>query len=192
MNDPIAKFNQWWQLAIADSPLQQKSAVCVSTIDSAGFPQARFVDLKAASEQGFVFCSYLDSNKGQEISANDKVAITAWWDHIGYQIRIVGIAKQLEQGQALEYWHSRNRGAQLTTTAFEQSKPLDHEQQLEQKFTAIEQRLAGSEVPMPTDWGGYIVEPISIEFLTFAETRLHLRELYQISDKGWQKSLLQP
>ena len=58
MNNPIEKFNDLWQQALLDSPLQQKSAVCVSTINAEGFPESRFVDLKKVDEQGFVFCTY--------------------------------------------------------------------------------------------------------------------------------------
>lgn len=55
MDNPITKFENWWQEALINSPLQQQSAVCVSTIDEDGFPSGRFVDLKSASEKGFVF-----------------------------------------------------------------------------------------------------------------------------------------
>lgn len=84
MDKPIEKFESWWQEALADSPLQQKSAVCVSTIDEYGFPAARFVDLKSVTEAGFVFCSYFDSAKGKQIARNAKTAMTVWWDHLGY------------------------------------------------------------------------------------------------------------
>ncbi len=189
---PIEKFNQWWQQALKDSPLKQKSAVCVSTIDAQGFPQARFVDLKSASNDGFTFCTYLDSNKGADISNNNKVAITAWWEHVGYQVRIVGFAEQIDKAKAEQYWQTRNKEAQLTTSAFEQSQPLSEISQLETKFNQIKQDFAEKEVPMPSNWGGYIVKPVSIEFLTFAETRLHLRELFEKRDTQWQSSLLQP
>lgn len=54
MNNPTDKFKIWWQEALAESPLQQKSAVCVSTIDEQGFPTARFVDLKSVGENGWI------------------------------------------------------------------------------------------------------------------------------------------
>lgn len=86
MDNPISKFESWWQEALADSQLQQKSAVCVSTIDENGFPAGRFVDLKSVSDSGFIFCSYFDSVKGKHIAREPKTAMTVWWDHVGYQI----------------------------------------------------------------------------------------------------------
>lgn len=41
-------------------------------------------------------------------------------------------------------------------------------------------------------WSGYCIRPISIEFLTFTERRLHIRELYSRVENGWIKSYLQP
>lgn len=192
MNTPISKFKSWWQEALVDSPLKQKSAVCVSTIDESGFPSGRFVDLKAVSDEGFVFCSYLDSAKGKHISNNPKIAITCWWDHVGYQVRVIGSAEEIEEVEADSFWETRTRSAQLTTTAFEQSAPLESESSLATRLRKVSVELEGQPVQKPENWGGYLVKPVSIEFLTFRETRLHFRELYDYTGGGWAKQLLQP
>ena len=192
MDNPISKFERWWHEALADSPLQQKSAVCVSTIDEHGFPTGRFVDLKSVSEDGFVFCTYLDSAKGKHIARNAKAAMTIWWDHLGYQIRVVGTAQVITAGEADSFWQTRSRSAQLTTTAFEQSEALDSEDELAKRLQETAVKLAGQAVPRPDNWGGYCIKPASIEFLTFRENRLHLRELFECRSNGWVKHLLQP
>lgn len=192
MDCPIAKFNLIWNKALENSPLIQKSAVCVSTIDADGFPQSRFVDLKSADKNGFIFCTYLDSNKGNEIQHNPKVSLTIWWDHIGMQIRIVGEAKQISELTASEFWNTRSRDAQLTTTSFKQSQKLSSESELDAKFVQIEQQMQGHDILKPDNWGGYAIQPLSIEFLTFKESRLHLRELYKSKNDQWHKTLLQP
>ena len=84
MDNPVSKFRNWWQKALYDSPLKQKSAVCVSTVNEDGFPVGRFVDLKSVGEDGFVFCTYLHSAKGKHIAHTPKVSMTVWWDHVGY------------------------------------------------------------------------------------------------------------
>lgn len=192
MNDPISKFKTWWQEALANSPLQQKSAVCVSTIDEHGFPAGRFVDLKSVNEQGFVFCTYFDSAKGRHLAKNEKTAMTIWWDHVGYQIRVVGVAEFISEVEADNYWQSRNKSAQLTTTAFEQSAALNSEHELEKRLQEITVEYTGKIVPRPANWGGYRIKPVSIEFLTFQESRLHRRELFELKNNGWLKQLLQP
>ena len=192
MDCPISKFNIIWQEALKESPLKQKSAVCISTVDTNGFPQSRFVDLKSANENGFIFCTYLDSNKGKEILNNPKVSMTIWWDHLGIQIRIVGEAKKISQALAMKYWQTRSRDTQLTTTSFNQSQPISCKSQLHTKFELITQQMKNQAVPKPNNWGGFTIKPLSIEFLTFKESRLHIRELYQINNALWQKSYLQP
>lgn len=192
MDNPISKFNIWWQQALVDSPLRQKSAVCISTVDERGFPAGRFVDLKAVSDSGFVFCSYFDSAKGQHIAQNPKTAMTVWWDHMGYQVRVVGSAQLISGGEADSYWNSRSRSAQLTTTAFKQSEALGSESELNSRLEEASVVFAGREVPRPMNWGGYRIQPVSIEFLTFRESRLHLRELFEFKNNGWVKQLLQP
>lgn len=192
MDNPIDKFQHWWKAALHNSPLKQKSAICISTIDADGFPSSRFADLKAVDQQGFTFCTYLDSAKGKHISQNPKIGLTVWWDHIGYQVRVLGIAKPIADADAVIYWKTRSRDAQLTTTALEQSQPLASEEELRLKVEMVEKLYLDSEIPKPKNWGGYCITPISVEFLTFKESRLHLRELYQKHESGWLKSLLQP
>lgn len=192
MENPIAKFNEWWTLAKKDSPLQQQSAVCVSTVKHDGFPSGRFVDLKAANENGFTFCTFMDSNKGCEISHNAKVAITAWWDHVGLQVRVIGVAELISDDEANLHWRSRSRDAQLTTLSCKQSQELKNKQALEDQLQQARNTFAGIDIPRPPNWGGYSVKPISIEFLTFKPSRLHIRELFLLNAEGWVKTLLQP
>ena len=192
MKNPIEKFQQCWQTALLNSPLNQKSAVCVSTIDSGGFPSGRFVDLKTVNELGFTFCTYLDSAKGKHLNQNPKTALTVWWDHVGYQVRVVGVAQSIEESDAVVFWKTRSRDAQLTTTAFEQSQPLATEEELTSRAEVVAKMHLDTDIPKPQNWGGYCVKPVSIEFLTFKESRLHLRELYEKNERGWIKCLLQP
>jgi pyridoxamine 5'-phosphate oxidase len=192
MDNPITKFEHWWHEALVDSPLQQKSAVCISTIDESGFPAGRFVDLKSVDESGFIFCSYLDSAKGRHIECNPKTAMTVWWDHVGYQVRVVGTAEVITATQADRFWETRTRSAQLTTTAFEQSQPMTAEAELTTRLQDVSTKFALQHIPRPDNWGGYCIKPVSIEFLTFCESRLHLRELYERKSNAWVKQLLQP
>jgi len=192
MDSPLDRFKQWWNKALRDTPLQQKSAVCVSTIDEMGFPSGRFVDLKSVSDSGFVFCTYFDSIKGKDILRNPKVAMTVWWDHMGYQVRVVGLAEPIDEAEADSYWKTRSRSAQLTTIAFEQSKLLTSEEELDMKVKEASVQFDDVEIPRPSNWGGFLVKPLTIEFLSFRQSRLHLRELYTQEENVWVKRLLQP
>ena len=48
-NEMIGKFQDWWNQAKADPSLKHKGAMCVSSIDEFGFPNARFVASSCAT-----------------------------------------------------------------------------------------------------------------------------------------------
>jgi len=192
MTDPIEKFKGWWNEALLSSPLKHKNAICVSTVDLDGCPNARFVDLKAVEEAGFTFCSYYDSAKGREISINSKVALTIWWDHVGYQVRVVGRAVKLSEHEADKHWNGRSAEAQLTTSVSEQSKILKSVEDLQKAVESARLKLGGNIIRRPENWGGYLVVPDKIEFLTFRDDRLHLREQFTRKPQAWVARLLQP
>ncbi|MSR88924.1 MAG: pyridoxamine 5'-phosphate oxidase [Candidatus Margulisbacteria bacterium] len=193
MENPIQKFDEWWELAKTNSPLKHKNAVCVSTITKDGFPNGRFVDLKSVDDQGFVFCSNQDSQKGKDLARNSKVSMTIWWDHVGFQIRIVGLATLLPESESELLWAIRSRDAQLATLGAEQSQVLNSEQELLDRVERVGNEFEERIIPRPKNWGGYKVKPLSIEFLLFKENRLHIREFYDLNDKGiWRKRFLQP
>jgi len=192
IDNPIQQFNDWWNVAKSDSPLKQKSAVCISTINADGFPNGRFVDLKSADESGFVFCTDVNSAKGNEIRTNPKVALTVWWDHVGFQVRVIGTAKALSKSEAEKYWGRRSREAQLTTLASNQSQQLNNKGHLIEKLNKLKHEFKDRDIPKPKEWSGYLIQPVSIEFLNFKENRLHIRELFEHKDGEWVKGLLQP
>lgn len=187
----VNKIFKIWETSKVNSPLNQKSAVCVSTIDSAGFPQSRFVDLKEINQSGFFFCTSYKSRKGHHLSKNSKISLLAWWDHIGYQIRVVGHASRIPEALADKYWLTRSKEAQLATTCFNQSEVWESNITPESHFSSM---LAASKasVTRPSSWGGYKVEPISIEILKFNANRVHTREQYLWEDTSWKMRLLQP
>lgn len=187
----LNKFNDIWQAAKLNSPLNHKSAVCISTVDEDGFPQSRFVDLKAVDTSGFTFCSAYHSDKSRQLSANSKVSLVAWWDHTGHQVRVAGHAKQISNEQADTYWSTRSHEAKVATLAFKQSQPWREECSLTSHYNAT---ISSTMPPVkrPDSWGGYTIVPVSIEFLTFQNNRVHHREKYTQHDGKWLKAILQP
>ncbi|MBC3765562.1 pyridoxine/pyridoxamine 5'-phosphate oxidase [Neptunicella marina] len=190
--NPLEKFNHYWDKAKQHSPLSQKSAVNISTVDPQGFPQSRFVDLKEVHKQGLVFCTRFDSSKGKDIELNNKVALTAWWDHIGIQIRVSGVAHKTSVQASDQYWNSRSQSARVISILSKQSHVLDDPHAL---YEQVDNELAsnpGRELARPDNWGGYLIEPVKVEFLTFKKSRLHVRELFTKTQQTWSYCLLHP
>jgi len=83
----VSTLSRIWEEARRNSPLSQKNAVCISTIDALGFPHSRFVDLKEINQSGLTFCTSYESQKGKHLTTNPQCSLVAWWDHLGYQIQ---------------------------------------------------------------------------------------------------------
>lgn len=74
MIEPITVFQQWLAQAEEDRRLSRPRAFCLSTVDPDGAPDARFVDLKEVTAEGFVFSSPLGSGKARALAANPRGA----------------------------------------------------------------------------------------------------------------------
>lgn len=178
--------------AAAAGTSARPDAMCVSTVDQAGSPHARFVDLKGVRADGFVFCTSHLSPKGRQIDGNPNVALTFWWDHVGRQVRVLGRAERISAADADELFAARSTDAQLASWAFEQSAIVSADESPAQRMEATRARLGSGAVRRPPHWGGYLVRPRQLEFLQFAASRMHHRVLYAASGGVWRRSELQP
>lgn len=69
--DPIGLFSDWLEAA-SKKELNDPTAMSLATVDAAGMPNVRMVLLKQADEDGFVFYTNLESQKGEELIANPR------------------------------------------------------------------------------------------------------------------------
>ncbi len=191
-NNPIKIFEELYQRNREVSTLKKKGAVCVSTIDSDGYPDGRFVDLKEVRNEGLVFCTDSTSSKGASLASNAKASLTVWWEHISTQIRIKGVAEKLSEEQSALYWRTRSRAAQLTTWASRQSQPIEDPASLSQRLEKYGQEFEGHDVPRYPAWDGYLIRPTHFEFLAFEESRMHIRRVFASRNDGWIEYYIQP
>jgi pyridoxamine 5'-phosphate oxidase len=64
---------------------------------------------------------------------------------------------------------------------------------LEESYKALEKKHAGRPVPLPPQWGGYRLNPETVEFWQGRRNRLHDRLRYRReADGGWIIERLAP
>jgi len=78
--------------------------------------------------------------------------------------------------QTADYWSKRPRGSQLGAWASHQSHPIASRAALLKQLADVTQRFAElDEVPVPPNWGGYLIAPEIVEFWQGRENRVHNR-----------------
>lgn len=192
-DDPIVQFRAWMSDA-KSSELLEPNAFSLSTVDSDGFPASRVVLLKEIDEDGFIFYTNYDSDKGSELHINPKASLNFMWLPLQRQVRINGIVEKVSRERSENYFHGRPRGSQIGAWVSNQSEIISDRSSLEQKLQDMTEKFADVEViPTPPYWGGYKVYPTYVEFWQGRESRLHDRLRYiKDEDHQWQVIRLSP
>ena len=189
--DPIEQFKIWLDESLK-AMLPEPNAMTLSTVDSEQKPHSRIVLLKGIEKNGFIFYTNYKSDKGRDIESNPNVSICFLWKELERQVRIEGIAKKISSEASEEYFVSRPVKSQIGALASEQSSVIENRAILEEKFEALTKLYSTGHVPMPDHWGGYVVEPTSIEFWQGRRSRLHDRIKYDKEKKNWIIKRLAP
>ena len=95
--NPISLFETWFKEAENLDSIEEPNAMSLSTIGKSGFPMTRVVLLKGFSEEGFIFFTNYESEKGQSILRNPKVGISFFGLHWSVKLLSMGMLKSFLQ-----------------------------------------------------------------------------------------------
>ncbi|HTJ79818.1 MAG TPA: pyridoxamine 5'-phosphate oxidase [Rariglobus sp.] len=190
--DPFRQFDKWFQEAEA-AKIAEPNAMTLSTATRDGRPSARTVLLKGVDGRGFVFYSNYDSRKGRDLADNARASLLFPWVAFERQVIVEGVVTRLTREESEAYFHSRPRASQLSAWVSQQSAIINSRAVLEDAFKALDKKYAGAEVPVPPNWGGYRVNPETVEFWQGRRSRLHDRLRYRREKSGdWIVERLSP
>ena len=190
--DPLVQFETWFGEA-CDEGIPAPNAMTLATVCSDASPTARTVLLKIYDRNGFVFFTNYGSRKASQIKVNPEVALLFPWFSMGRQVSVTGSASRISSASSLKYFLSRSRGSQLGAWTSEQSSVISSRDILETTLAQMKRKFTEGEIPLPSFWGGYRVQPKTIEFWQSRPNRLHDRFQYtRQSDNSWTIDRLAP
>jgi pyridoxamine 5'-phosphate oxidase len=213
--NPMAQFNQWFAEASAASPgggrwrsisvalfklwqailghaATDANTMVLATVDREGRPSARAVLLKGTDERGFIFFTNYDSRKSRELAENHNAALTFYWPDWERQVCVAGPVEKISREESEKYFKGRPRGSQLAAWASNQSGAVENRAFLEAKWKEMETQFS-KDVPLPLNWGGFVLKPERIEFWQGRRSRLHDRFQYtRQPDNSWKLERLAP
>ena len=193
LENPIELFNEWFNEA-KKTEMNDHNALTLATSDKNGVPSARMILLKDFDQNGFVFYTNLNSKKSIDIKNNPNAAMCFHWKSLLRQIRVVGRITKVSDEDADLYYKSREYESRIGAWASKQSSVLKNREELYQEIENYKKKYPDkNNVPRPSHWSGWILNPNEIEFWLDVENRIHQRLQYIKSQNGiWNRSLLSP
>ncbi len=190
--NPITQFGKWWDEAVK-SDIQEANAMTLATVNDNGIPEARIVLLKGCDENGFVFYTNYNSQKGISLLQNPNACLVFFWKELERQVRITGTVAKVNPAVSDAYFASRPLGSRIGAWASPQSQVITGRSILEEQTATLQAQYASTPIPRPPHWGGYVVQPQQIEFWQGRTSRLHDRIKYSLQKAGiWVIERLAP
>lgn len=189
--EPVSLFITWMHDAVT-AAVPEPHAMTLSTVDAQGFPQARVLILKAVDERGWHFAVSSISQKGRDLSANPRAALTFYWPGLVRQVRVGGVVvNDGTEASALDFL-ARPLGSRAMALTLRQSQPLTDRAELTAEIDKAHRKLSDNPDLVPDEWVSYAVRPHYVEFWQGAADRRPQRLRYERNRGFWVRNRLWP
>ncbi|CAM3034777.1 MULTISPECIES: pyridoxal 5'-phosphate synthase [Dermacoccus] len=189
-HEPLQLVERWLDEARADG-VRDPQHMALATADARGHASNRTVSLIAIRSAGLIFASHATSPKGRELAETGWASCVLYWREVARQVIVSGPVQVLPTSDSDELWANRPPMFQPMSVLSKQSAPLDDEDSLRSR--ARELANTSEDLPRPSTWIGYVLQPAAIEFWQSGDPdRLYQRLLYERVSTGWRPRRLQP
>ena len=151
-NNPTELFQEWFNIADSSNIIDEANAMTISTIGTDGFPKSRIVLLKKFNEEGFIFYSNYNSEKGKAILKEPNVCLSFFWPGLEQQIIIKGSTEKVSSEVSDTYFNSRPDGSKLGAWASNQSEVVSSKKELEDNLNEVTKKFESKPIVRPEHW----------------------------------------
>ncbi|KAA2262980.1 pyridoxamine 5'-phosphate oxidase [Solihabitans fulvus] len=184
---------QKWLDEATNAGLPEANAFVLATADPDGHPSSRTVLAKGLDARGLVFFTNYTSAKSHELMATRYASATFPWFAMQRQAHVRGTVEKVGAAETAAYWASRPKGSQLGAWASPQSRVVAGRSTLDSALAKIERQFENSEkVPVPPHWGGWRIQPETVEFWQGRQDRMHDRLRFRLGRDGWEIERVAP
>ena len=187
---PFVQFEKWFNEALA-AKVNEPNAMTLATVNAEGKPAARIMLIKDFDSRGATFFTNYESRKGNDLAANQFVALVFFWPELERQIRIEGRVEKVLPEESDAYYVVRPQGSRIGAWASPQSRTIASRVTLEARVKDFTAQYGDAPV-RPPYWGGYRVSPTLFEFWQGRSSRLHDRLCYRQTGQRWNIERLAP
>ncbi len=186
-------YQHWMEMYNEASKKNQYSieAAAISSWNNASNEvDSRFVNIKYINHNQWIFFSNYSSQKASQFASHDQISVLFYWPSNQSQIRIK--AKIFKSDSVLSDQHFSMRSDEKNALAIssDQSSPAKSYEDVVLKY---DKALKNSDLSdRPDYWGGYSFTPYYFEFWKGHDSRLNMRDVYEIKDDDWHHSVVQP
>jgi pyridoxamine 5'-phosphate oxidase len=219
-DDPMPLADAWIREAMANAGQRNANSMTLATVGADGQPSVRVVLCKQlVPDPGYlVFYTNYRSRKARELAANPKISAAFYWDNLGLQVRVEGVAVRSPEDESDAYFATRETGSKLGAWGSDQSEPVGSRAAL---LEQIRQRAASLGIALDTDsdasvnsdakqpeiarpphWGGIRIWATGVELWVEGRDRIHDRAVWtraieqagdhEFSVSPWHGTRLQP
>ncbi len=192
---PIHQFEKWFDEAVK-SEIREPNAMTLCTVGLDGIPNARTVLMKDFGDHGVTFYTNYESRKGREIAAHPEASVLFFWKELERQVHVRGTVEKTSHEDSEAYFFSRPYDARIGAWASQQSRKINGREWLEKRVEDYEAEYPDDGtpecVPLPEFWGGYHLQPVTVEFWQGQPGRKHDRFVYSLESSDWNIARLSP
>jgi len=201
--DPIQVFRSWlMERQRPPNDLRSAHYATLSTVDMSQSPPqpcSRTISVADITAEGkFVFTTTRTSGKAQQLAHNSACSLCFNWFKLKKQVRVEGNAKRADDVISDRIWSNKDRAYWIWACSTQQFREIDHIDVFAKRMSETAAKYEHIQnIPRPSNWQAFIIDPVMIEFWRGHNEGLHHRHRYERSEFGqmiepWRYSMIEP